>query len=121
MTAAGKRIGRPIKPALPGERPSLGLRVTATTKSLIEALARASGRTQSEQVEFLIERCLQYDRTLMAMRMTERDLADAQTRLVTLKRGRVAGDDDSAITASAASARPASSRAASTATAGGRQ
>jgi hypothetical protein len=88
MTATGKRIGRPIKPALPGERPSLGLRVTAATKELIEALARASGRTQSQETEFLIERCLQYDRTLMAMRITERELSDAQADFVTLKRGK---------------------------------
>jgi hypothetical protein len=94
VTAAGRRIGRPIKPALPGERPSLGLKVTAATKALIEALARSSGRTQSAEAEFLIERCLQYDRTLMAMRVTERELSAAQARFVTLKRGkRAAGVD----------------------------
>jgi hypothetical protein len=91
MTAARKHIGRPIKPALPGERPSLGLKVTAATKALIEALARASGRTQSAEAEFLIERCLQYDRTLMAMRVTERELSTAQARVVTLKHGKRAG------------------------------
>jgi hypothetical protein len=94
MTAAGKRIGRPIKPALPGERPSLGLKVTAATKALIEALARASGRTQSQEAEFLIERCLQYDRTLTAMQVTERELAAAQARVVTLKRGQRADGED---------------------------
>jgi hypothetical protein len=94
MAATGKRIGRPIKPALPGERPSLGLRVTAATKELIETLAQASGRTQSQEAEFLIERCLQYDRTLMAMGVTERELSTAQARFVTFKRGkRAAGDD----------------------------
>jgi hypothetical protein len=76
MTAASKRIGRPIRPALPGERPSLGLKVTAATKALIEALARASGRTQSQEAEFLIERCV-----VMAMRVTERELADAQAEV----------------------------------------
>ena len=75
---AGKRIGRPIKPALPGERPSLGLKVSAATKALIEALARASGRTQSQEVEFLIERCLQYDRLVLAARVTEHELAAAR-------------------------------------------
>jgi len=94
MTAAGKPIGRPIKPALPGERPSLGLKVTAATKALIEALARASGRTQSQEAEFLIERCLQYDRALMAMRITERELSAAQAGSVAPARGRMAGDDD---------------------------
>jgi hypothetical protein len=80
MTApTGKPKGRPIKPALPGERPSLGLKVTAATKALIEALAQASGRTQSAEVKFLVERCLQYVRILMATRVTERELAAAQT------------------------------------------
>jgi hypothetical protein len=92
MTAAGKRIGRPIKTALPGERPSLGLKVTAATKALIEALARASGRTQSAQAEFLIERCLQYDRTLMVIRVTERQLSAAHARFVTLKRDKGAAE-----------------------------
>ena len=68
MKAAGKRIGRPIKPALKHKRVSLGLKVTAKTKALIESLAQASGRTQSQEAEFLIERCLQYDETLRAMR-----------------------------------------------------
>ena len=87
MTATGKRIGRPIKPALPGERPSLGLRVTAATKELIEALARASGRTQSQEAEFLIERCLQYDRLVLAARVTPRQLTAAKARLLTIMRG----------------------------------
>jgi hypothetical protein len=98
MTTAGKRIGRPIKPALLGERPSLGLKVTAATKALIETLARASGRTQSAEAEFLIERCIQYDRTLAAMRITERQLSAAQARLVTLKHDkRTLGDNDAPI------------------------
>jgi hypothetical protein len=80
MTAAGKRIGRPIKPAVPGERQPLGLRVSAATKALVEALARGAGRTQSQEVEFLIERCLQYDRMLVALGVTERELAAAQAR-----------------------------------------
>jgi hypothetical protein len=78
MPRTGKPKGRPIKPALPGERPQLGLKVTAATKALVEALARASGRTQAREVEFLIERCLQYDRTLIALGVTERELAAAQ-------------------------------------------
>jgi len=86
VTAAGKRIGRPIKPAMPGERPSLGLRVSAATKALVEALAARSGRTQSQEAEFLIERAIQYDSILIAMGMTERELSAAQEGVVTLKR-----------------------------------
>ncbi len=51
-------------------RPSLGLKVTAETKLLIEELARSTGRTQSQQAEYLIEAALQYERTLAGMRMT---------------------------------------------------
>ncbi len=51
-----KRIGRPPKVADPGTRVSLGLKVTAETKAQLESLARASGRTQSQEAEAAIER-----------------------------------------------------------------
>jgi hypothetical protein len=74
--AAKKRVGRPFKSPPPkGQRVSLGLKVTAEVKRHIDAAARASGRTQSQEAELLIERALQYDRTLEAMRTT---LADMQ-------------------------------------------
>jgi hypothetical protein len=69
-----KPTGRPIKPGLPGGRAHLGLIVTSETKSLVEELARASGRTQSQMAEHLIERAIQYDRTLLAVRLTANDL-----------------------------------------------
>lgn len=68
--AAKRRIGRPIKPAVGTSRVSLGLKVTSEVKRVIEALAVSSGRTQSQQAEHLIERCLQFDRTMEAMRAT---------------------------------------------------
>jgi hypothetical protein len=71
--------------------------LSAATKALVEALARGAGRTQSQQVEFMLERCLQYDRMLVALGVTERELAAAQARFVTLKRGkRTAGADEPA-------------------------
>jgi hypothetical protein len=103
---AGKRIGRPIKRALSGERPSLGLRVTAATKALIETLARASGRTQSAEVEFLIERCIQFDRILVAMRVTERELFAAQARFVTLEPGKRAPSDNDPLSTDSARRQP---------------
>jgi hypothetical protein len=58
---AKRRAGRPTKPAVGTARVSLGLKVTAKTKLVVEALATASGRTQSQEAEFLIERALQID------------------------------------------------------------
>jgi hypothetical protein len=50
-----KRIGRPAKPAVPGQRHSLGLKVTGEMKQRLEDAARASGRTQSQEAELRIE------------------------------------------------------------------
>jgi TraY domain len=52
MTARG---GRPSKPAVPGSRAVLGLRVTAETKNLLDEAAKRSGRTQAQEAERLIE------------------------------------------------------------------
>jgi predicted RNA-binding Zn ribbon-like protein len=53
-----KRKGRPLKPAATGTRPGLGLRVSALTKAAIEARALITGRTQSQEAEWLIETAL---------------------------------------------------------------
>jgi hypothetical protein len=76
MGKPAKRIGRPTKTPKGRVRVALGLKVTAETKRVIDQMAQASGRTQSQQAEFLIERALQFDRTLAAMGTT---LADMQT------------------------------------------
>jgi hypothetical protein len=54
--AARKRIGRPPKTPKPGERVSLGLKVTADIKRRLDEEANKSGRTQSQQAELMIER-----------------------------------------------------------------
>ena len=73
--AKAKRIGRPLNPPSPkGQRVSLGLKVRAEVKALVDREALKTGRTQSQEAELLIERCLQYDRTLAAMRMTLADM-----------------------------------------------
>jgi hypothetical protein len=50
-----RRTGRPPKEAEPGTRVSLGLKVTAETKALIDKRARQSGRTQSQEAELLLD------------------------------------------------------------------
>lgn len=48
--------GRPTKAAPPGAKASLGLKVTASLKTRLEAAAEASGRTQSQEAEYRLER-----------------------------------------------------------------
>jgi hypothetical protein len=69
MTAGAKRVGRPVaQPAVQkAERYSLGLIVTAEMKRLIDETAKATGRTQSQVAELLMEKAVQYDRTIAAM------------------------------------------------------
>lgn len=74
-----KRIGRPFKPAKPRTRVSLGLKVTAEMKDRIEAAAKRSGRTQSQEAEAWLERALQYDAMLATLR---KQLAEFETMAV---------------------------------------
>ena len=50
------RRGRPTKAPPPGEKASLGLKVTAALKARLEAAAEQSGRTQSQEAEARLER-----------------------------------------------------------------
>jgi hypothetical protein len=79
-----KRIGRPMKRPAKGKRVSLGLKVTADVKRHIDAAARASGRTQSQEAEHLIEQGLAVADLLAAQRTTvakqARDLAEKNLR-----------------------------------------
>jgi hypothetical protein len=79
MATEAKRIGRPMKQPPRGTRMSLGLKVGADVKRRIDSAARASGRTQSQEAELLIERALHYDRMLSAM----------NTSLEQIRRGQV--------------------------------
>lgn len=67
MAKGRKRIGRPPTYR---KRFALGLRVTESTKLHIEAAAKASGRTQSQEAERLIEQALVPYRVLEAMKET---------------------------------------------------
>src|SRR5687768_5851911 len=49
------RVGRPTKSPKPGDRVSLGLRVTAKMKTRLDAAAAKNGRSQSQEAEFMLE------------------------------------------------------------------
>ncbi|RVC57680.1 TraY domain-containing protein [Mesorhizobium sp.] len=51
-----KKRGRPTKAPTPGERVSLGLRVTAEMKERLDAEATKNGRSQSQEAEYRLER-----------------------------------------------------------------
>jgi hypothetical protein len=57
-----KRIGRPTKPPVEGERVPLGLRVTAEAKRKLEEAAIKSGRSISQEAELRIERSFDDER-----------------------------------------------------------
>jgi hypothetical protein len=78
MATEAKRIGRPMKQPPRGTRVSLGLKVGAEVKRRIDSAARASGRTQSQEAELLIERALHYDRMLGAMNTSLEDIRRGQ-------------------------------------------
>jgi hypothetical protein len=76
MAAPSRRRGRPIKPVDPNEtrKITLGLRVLPETKRVVDAMAVRSGRSQSAQAEYLIDRALSFDRLLMALGATMENL-----------------------------------------------
>jgi uncharacterized protein (DUF1778 family) len=56
-----------MNPPKPGKRVSLGLKVTAEVKQRIDKAAQASGRTQSQEAELLLEKAL-HDQDMLAAR-----------------------------------------------------
>ena len=70
-TKRTKRMGRPTKAARPGERVSLGLRVTADIKSKLDNAATRSDRSQSQEAEFRLERTFADDDRLGGPRLVE--------------------------------------------------
>jgi hypothetical protein len=56
-----KRMGRPTKAPVEGERVPLGLRVTAEAKRKLAAAAIKSGRSISQEAELRIERSFQME------------------------------------------------------------
>jgi hypothetical protein len=64
--AEKKRIGRPTKPPKPGARVSLGLRVTSEIKEKLDAAARRTGRSQSQEAEIRLERSFEREGLVMS-------------------------------------------------------
>jgi len=62
--ALKKKTGRPTKPGKKGERVPLGLRVTASLKEQLDSAALKSGRSQSQEAEFRLERSFQEEAML---------------------------------------------------------
>jgi predicted DNA-binding protein len=58
MAPEKKKRGRPGREPQPGERVMLGCRVTPETKQRIDEVAQHTGRSQSQQIELLIEQAL---------------------------------------------------------------
>lgn len=79
-----RRPGRPFKPPTLGERAQISVLVRAEIKDYVASTAEASGWSQSQVVEALIERCLAYDRAFDAMKTTpaeiDRSNFDAELR-----------------------------------------
>jgi len=84
--AAKRRVGRPTKQPS-GKRVSLGLKVTAEVKQQIEEAARASGRTQSQEAEHLIERALLVERLMQSMRTTVEQVERGNFEAALYRRG----------------------------------
>jgi hypothetical protein len=55
------RMGRPTKAPSPGERVSLGLRVTAEIKRKLDEAGEKSGRSQSQEAEIRLERSFELE------------------------------------------------------------
>jgi TraY domain len=56
-----QRRGRPVKPAVEGERTPLSLRVSSTVKGLLEAAAQEAGRSLSQEAELRLESSFERD------------------------------------------------------------
>jgi hypothetical protein len=56
-----RRVGRPVKKAVEGERVALTLRVTAAAKTKLEAAAVDSGRSLSQEAEMRLMRSFDHD------------------------------------------------------------
>jgi uncharacterized protein (DUF1778 family) len=60
-----KRMGRPPKPPVAGQRVPLGLRVSRKLKEALGAAAETSGRSLSQEAELRLENSLKFDSHLM--------------------------------------------------------
>jgi hypothetical protein len=87
MAAPTAKIGRPPNPAEGPKRFSLGLKVTAETKAVIDREARNTGRSQSQVAELLIEKALTYDQIISALNQSLEDVRRGQTEAAFQREG----------------------------------
>ena len=64
MAKATKRPGRRPTPANEGQRASLGLKVTPDIKNRLDQVARANGRTQSQEAEARLDQSFQEEKRI---------------------------------------------------------
>jgi predicted transcriptional regulator len=67
MQKVKKRVGRPTRPPRPGERVTLGLRVSADLKRKLEKDAVKAARSLSQEAELRLEQS--YDREWIVKRI----------------------------------------------------
>jgi TraY domain len=92
MTRGSRRVGPKPSPANRGERRSLGLKVTPTTKNLLDLAAKENGRTQSQEAEARLERSFQLTTVKDALELTYgREIAGVLLTLARefVKQGRI--------------------------------
>ena len=68
------RMGRPTRPPRPGERVTLGLRVTADLKRKLEKDALKNGRSLSQEAEIRLERSYDRDEIFTHLALFKDDL-----------------------------------------------
>jgi len=74
MQNAKRRVGRPTRPPRPGERVTLGLRVSADMKRKLEKDAVKNGRSLSQEAEFRLERSYDRDEIFTHLALFKDDL-----------------------------------------------
>jgi hypothetical protein len=74
-----KRMGRPLKKPTAGQTASLGLRVSAELKSMIDTAALENGRSQSQEAEIRLKRSFDTKKTLDDLQLLATLIASVQT------------------------------------------
>ena len=74
------RMGRPIKPPREGERVGLSFRVTPELKRQLTEAAARSGRGQSQEAEFRLEKSFEQERLYSLLVATQHERHPARAR-----------------------------------------
>jgi hypothetical protein len=82
LTKQKPASARPPTKAGKRKRPQLGIIVSQQTRDWIEQLARDSGRSLGQQVEYMLERCNAYDEALTDIRHTVHTLEGVKTKVI---------------------------------------